>query len=84
MRIISNETSVDFYMNDALVVNPLSSKSHNLNNKISHQVTLKLELGESICLKATNRNNSSNVVLTDGHVFIENVMGYLLKSTPWF
>ncbi len=76
----NNETSVDFYMNDALVVNSFSSISQNFGNKIRHEVTLKLNLGDSICLKAKNKNNA-NSLSSEPDMILESIMGFLVKAT---
>jgi len=77
----NNETSVDFYMNDALVVNSFSSISQNFGNKIRHEVTLKLNLGDSICLKAKNKNNANSLLSSEPDMFLESIMGFLVKAT---
>jgi len=78
-----NTSIVNFYMNDGIVANPLTSVSIWLGfeNKISHQVTLQLKMSDSVCLKATNKNSSNNVATDPDYPFTETVMGYLLKPT---
>lgn len=77
-----NVTSVDFYKNDAPVINPLSSIFQDAENKMSHEVTLKLKVGDSICLKAKNKNHNSSFS-SKPTFLMESVTGYLLKATPF-
>jgi len=75
-----NETRINFYMNDILVTNTFSLFSEVPgSSKIIHQVTLKLKVGDTICLKATNKENRK-YVSTIVEIFQESVTGYLLKT----
>jgi len=76
-----NGVSVDFFMNDVLIVNPLSTISQ---DSMSLQVTLKLKAGDSVCLKATIKSNSNHFSTVSYDVLSETVMGFLLKSTTFF
>ncbi len=77
-----NETRVHFYMNDIPVVNGFSIISESSRkNKIVNQVTLELYEGDTICLKAINKDNSE-YVSTNLH-FYQSISGYLLKATPF-
>ena len=79
--IKGNETRVNFYLNDILVANTFSSFSDiAYSSKIIHQVTLKLNFGDTICLKATNKENSKYVSTKSD--FLESLTGYLLRTTP--
>jgi len=80
--IRGNETKVNFYMNDIPVNNPVSIVSETSGfNKIIHQVTLMLKFGDTICLKAINKENSK-YVSTAVEGFQDSIMGFLLKATP--
>ncbi len=77
---IDNGTSVNFYMNDNLVVNTISSTSEAIMGKTSNQVILKLNKGDTICVKATNKKNNGNVSSNEPISFEESVAGFLLKA----
>lgn len=79
--IRGNESNVHFYVNDVVVANTLSLFSETIPLiTVRHQVTLKLNMGDTICLKATNKRNSKYVSSEADH-FQESLMGYILKVT---
>jgi len=81
--IFGNQTNVHFYVNDITVVNAISQFNEKIpgSSKISHQVALKLNIGDTICLKAISKENKKYVTTEED--FQESIMGYLLKELPF-
>ena len=83
LDIFGNQTNVHFYVNDIAVVNAISQFNEVMPcfSKISHQVALKLNIGDSICLKAISKENKKYVTTEED--FQESIMDYLLKELPF-
>ena len=78
--IRDNQTNVHFYVNDIAVVNSISIFKEMIPgfSQINHQITLKLNVRDTICLKAISKENEKYVTTTAD--FQESIMGYLLKE----
>jgi len=82
----NNDTTVGFYLNDRIIENTISSIDEQKKSKIV-QVTLQLNIRNTIQLKSLNKNDSFTPMSSNPKQktdLLETVKGYLLKEVSIF